>query len=143
MTAYTIQSGTYDGLYQFRDLPQRQFSRTIDWSKLANGTTAGVNTDTADVIDIPAGFVATDTSVKIIQCCTTTSYFTVSPFLTTSIDAKSTAGALTAVVATSVALMNPIAYASATAVKVTLSTPAPHNGKALITICGYQMPVAQ
>jgi hypothetical protein len=135
MTAYTIQSGTYDGIYQKRALDGTQISRVIDWSKLANGTTAVVATDTVDIIDIPAGFVVTNVQSKVISACTTASYYAISPYLTTQ-TASNAAGTYVA----STASTTPTIYQAATAVKITTASPSPHNGQTVVTICGYQMP---
>jgi len=135
MTAYTIQSGTYDGIYQKRSLDGTQISRVIDWSKLANGTTATVATDTVDIIDIPAGFVVTNVQSKVISAASVASYYSISPYLTTQ-TASNAAGTYVASTATT----NPTIYSAATAVKITIGSASPKDGQTLVTICGYQMP---
>jgi hypothetical protein len=134
MTAYAMQSGTYDGLYQKRSLDGTQVSKVIDWSKLASGAAAATTSDTATIIDLPKDFVATHAFVRSIVACTTASYFTMSPFLSATVTASNAAGTIT-----TVALATPVAYTAATLAVITPLGTAPHNGKSLITICGYQL----
>jgi len=74
MATYDVTSLNGDGSFQFEKHVPVQLSRTVDWSKLNNGSPVGASSsDTYDIITIPAGFVVEDVYITGITTPTASS----------------------------------------------------------------------
>ena len=156
MANYDLTKGV-DGLYQNHELAQQVFSKTVDFSKFANGVSYGAQTEYADVITIPAGFVVEDVYYKVITASTTSSstfsvgdsadpvyYFAAT---TPATDVAGTIGKTTAYSGkfhdlTSVTTLGQTltkVYSSADALRVKLGTTAPVNGVVKFYVRGFML----
>ena len=156
MTAYDIRTGVTDLNFQAKSFEMQILSRTIDFAKFT-GSAAGAAADTADVIDIPAGFVVESVFVQNVTPSTTTSsvfgvgdtsssvgYFpnTTSATAAATTIVSGTGAYLLTSFATTPAVNNVVtnigkAYATADRIRVVLGATAPLNGKVKIWVRGW------
>lgn len=155
MANYDITAGTSDLNFQKHSVDFQVLSRLVDFSKFT-GTAAGAAADTADVLNLPNGFVVTDIGYQIVTASSTaTSTFGVgltadSQFFFAN-TAAATAAAGTMVLAgagaagkfndifsvTTLANSKTKLISPADKIRVVLGTTAPLNGKVQIVVHGF------
>lgn len=157
MSNYDITAGTSDLNFQKHDLGFTVLSRMVDFSKFT-GSAAGSATDTADIINLPAGFVVEAVGYKIITASgTASSVFGVGLsgdsvyFLPNTTSATATAGTIGITGAGAASKFNDITsvttYANssykvistADTLRVVLGATAPATGKVQFFVKGWNL----
>lgn len=155
MANYDITAGTSDLNYQKHSIDYQILSRTVDFAKFT-GTAAGAAADTADVLNLPVGFVITDVGYQIVTASSTASSvfgFGLTGdsqfFYPNTTSATASAGTLAIQGAGAASKFNDITsvttlanskfklISTADKVRVVLGATAPLNGKVQILIRGF------
>lgn len=158
MSTYDLTVGSADGNFQAHLPNYMLLSRVVDFSKVKNGVTNAAAGETADIMDIPAGFVVEEVLYKIVTPSTTgssvfglgdtadSSYFfpnttsaTAAAGTTNKVASTATASKFKGSNATAATLMDLSTklYSTASKVVLLIGATAPLNGTIKVFVRGY------